>query len=375
MQNKTLHIISLTIPYPANYGGVIDIWHKMKALNSQGVNIIMHCFAYNRKPSEQISKFCSKVYYYPRKKQVWDLISATPFIIKSRENNALIKNLLKDDHPILMEGIHCMGILKNAKIRNRQLWLRTHNVESFYLDSLRRTEKNWFKNFYFDLESKKLEKFESQKLPVSGIFTISDKDDAFFRSFNPKTILVTPFHGHESVTASCGKGDFLLYHADLSVSENNQNAIFLARISNKFPLPLIIAGRMPGASLKLKIAGSKNVSLLENVSEKKMENLIKKAAIILLPARQTTGFRLKLLDSLFWGRHIIASPHMLEGTGLRSACHIASHPQEWIALIKKLSTLPFSEVERKKRIQLLHPFSDNMNAEKIISAIFKQPGD
>jgi glycosyltransferase involved in cell wall biosynthesis len=371
MQNKTLHIISLTIPYPSNYGGVIDIWHKLKALQRHGVSIILHCFAYDRVPDEQIAKVCSKVHYYSREKKIRHLFSATPFIMKSRENKTLIRNLLKDQHPILVEGIHCMGILKNPEIRKRNVWLRTHNVEAHYYSALSKAEGNFFKRLFFSLEAIKSKKYESKKLPVKGIFSISEKDHAFFKNFNPNTFLVTPFHGHEKVASNCGKGNFLLYHADLSVSENHQNAHFLVDLSKQLSLPLVIAGRKPSSSLISCINGNKNVSLLQNVSEEKMQSLISEAAIILLPAQQTTGFRLKLLDSLFWGRHIIASPQMVEGTGLKKVCHIAEKPEEWISLIGRLSKTPYSIEEQEKRIQYLHPFSDSINAQKIISEIFK----
>ena len=42
--NKTLHVVALNIPWPANYGGVIDIYYKVKALHECGVKIILHCF-------------------------------------------------------------------------------------------------------------------------------------------------------------------------------------------------------------------------------------------------------------------------------------------------------------------------------------------
>ncbi|PWD99708.1 glycosyltransferase [Marinilabilia rubra] len=370
MQNKTLHIVSLTIPYPANYGGVIDIWHKLKALHNQGINIILHCFVYNREPDNELERFCSKVFYYPRKRAISDLFSTTPFIIKSRENKALVRNLQADNYPILLEGVHCMGVLKNTEIRKREVWLRTHNVETHYYSALHQTEKNFLKKQYFRLEAIKSKRYESGKLPVKGIFSISEKDRDFFKSFNPNTLLITPFHGHEKVSGISEKGNFLLYHADLSVSENHQNATFLAGISNAFPLPLVIAGRNPSPALISLIDQNKNVSLRKNVAGEKMRSLIAGAAIILLPAKQTTGFRLKLLDSLFLGRHIIASPQMVEGTGLKKACHIATTQEEWLTLIKKLSHTDYSAEEQEKRMQYLHPFSDNINAQKIISEIF-----
>ena len=48
MQNKHLHIISFDVPYPANYGGVIDVFYKIKALHAKCVKIHLHCFEYGR---------------------------------------------------------------------------------------------------------------------------------------------------------------------------------------------------------------------------------------------------------------------------------------------------------------------------------------
>ena len=36
---KHLHIISFDVPYPANYGGVIDVFYKLKALHAEGIKI------------------------------------------------------------------------------------------------------------------------------------------------------------------------------------------------------------------------------------------------------------------------------------------------------------------------------------------------
>ena len=59
-----LHIISFDIPYPANYGGAIDVFHKIRCLNAQGVKIILHCFEYGgRKSSPELEKICEKVYF------------------------------------------------------------------------------------------------------------------------------------------------------------------------------------------------------------------------------------------------------------------------------------------------------------------------
>lgn len=39
-----LHIVAFDVPYPPDYGGVIDIFYKLKSLNDAGCKIYFHCF-------------------------------------------------------------------------------------------------------------------------------------------------------------------------------------------------------------------------------------------------------------------------------------------------------------------------------------------
>ena len=65
---KRLHIVCHTVPWPADFGGVLDLFYKLKNLHEEGVKIILHCFLYNRKEQDELNKYCEKVYYYKRKK-------------------------------------------------------------------------------------------------------------------------------------------------------------------------------------------------------------------------------------------------------------------------------------------------------------------
>jgi len=58
--DKKLNIVSLNIPWPADYGGVIDIYYKIKALNECGIKIILHCFEYERPRAPELETVCEK---------------------------------------------------------------------------------------------------------------------------------------------------------------------------------------------------------------------------------------------------------------------------------------------------------------------------
>ena len=66
--NKEIHIVSFNIPYPANYGGVIDVFYKLKALRDLEIKIHLHAFKYDRLESAELEKICESVSYYKRPK-------------------------------------------------------------------------------------------------------------------------------------------------------------------------------------------------------------------------------------------------------------------------------------------------------------------
>src|ERR1700759_4192489 len=103
---KYLHIVSFNVPYPPDYGGVIDVYYKIKALHDLGIKIHLHCFHYGREQSVELEEICHSVQYYERKKFYKALYSSVPYIVGSRQSGELLDNLSSDEHPVLFEGLH-----------------------------------------------------------------------------------------------------------------------------------------------------------------------------------------------------------------------------------------------------------------------------
>ena len=136
MSDKKLHIICHDVPWPPNYGGVVDLFYKVKALSEAGIRIKLHCFEYGRGRQKELNKYCEEVHYYERERG-WKAVSVTmPYIVKSRANPLLFENLVKDEDPVLMEGIHCTAFLKPLLDAGRRVFLRLHNVEFFLLQPI-----------------------------------------------------------------------------------------------------------------------------------------------------------------------------------------------------------------------------------------------
>lgn len=375
MINRILNIISFNVPYPPNYGGIIDVFYKIESLSKCGVQIHLHCFDYGRGTQKELEKLCSKVYYYKRKTGLLKSKSKVPYIINSRSNSELLDNLVANDYPILFEGLHTTYFLNNEKLANRIKIVRTHNVEHNYYKYLALQEKNYLKRLYFLNAAKKLKKYEPVLNAAAHIASISPNDFNYFSELYKNTFWLPPFHPDEELDVALGTGNYALYHGNLSVPENIKAVLFLINIfSNNKDISLIIAGKNPDKSIVKSTQGSKNIKIVPNPSEKEMIDLITEAQVHLLPTFQPTGIKLKLIASLFKGRHCIVNNEMVMGTGLEKLCHIANSDQEFLNKTTKLMQLPFESQDLILRKEILSKkFHNSRNAELLISKIFDSP--
>ncbi|MBS1611850.1 MAG: glycosyltransferase [Bacteroidetes bacterium] len=370
--NKHLHIVSFNVPYPPDYGGVIDVYYKIKALHDLGIKVHLHCFHYGREESPELAAICEKVHYYPRKKFYQAIYSSVPYIVGSRQSDELLSNLTADDYPVLFEGLHTCFYLKHPALKNKLKCVRMHNVEWDYYRSLKESERNYLYKFYFYSESKKLKKFEDELQHADKIFAISKADYEYLRLTYENIQYVSAFHSNEELTSIPGKGNYILYHGNLSVVENNQAAMFIAKkIADGMPYKFIIAGKDPLSSLKKEIKNIKNVELIENPPFEKMAELMQNAQINLLLTFQQTGIKLKLLNSLYRGRFVLVNGKMVNNTGLEKLCIIEDNPNATKRLISDLMDMEFTQQDiNKRKIQLETGFGNIHNATLIAKEIF-----
>lgn len=370
-QSKELHIVSFNIPYPPNYGGVIDVFYKIKTLNELGIQVILHCFKYDRKESNELNKYCKKVYYYNRPKSFRYFFSKYPFIVITRASSDLYRNLTYDSIPILFEGLHTCYYLPKLLKNNRKIIVRTHNIEHDYYLGLANKERNLFKKVFFLSESIKLKAFEKTLKTKSIIAAITKKDQLHFKNCNPNSFLIPAFHPYNAINILRDKGEYVLYHGDLSVNENIDAVKFILKnISEKTFCKFIIAGRNPAKSLQKLISKHSNIELIPNPSNNEMYELIQNAHINLLLTGQATGIKLKLLNSLHIGRFCIANLEMVKGTNLESLCQVKNTPTEIIKEINRLMQTSISDYEIKNRKEILLKFVNNSkNAQKLINLL------
>jgi glycosyltransferase involved in cell wall biosynthesis len=374
LTSKHLHIVCLDVPYPADYGGVFDLFYKIKALHEAGINVHLHCFEYGRGKQQQLNQFCYSVNYYARKPFTKSFPFRLPHIVSSRSDSSLLKNLLQDDFPVLLEGIHCTYFLHSGGLDRKKIFVRLHNIEYDYYDELSKATDNFFKKTYFKWESLLLKKYETSISNKAVFIAVSQKDKEIYQQkLAAKRIEYIPvFLPFTKVNSEPGRGNFCLYHGNLSVPENEKAALWLLEnVFNDSDLPFVIAGKNPSKHFEAKVRNNENVCIVANPSAQEMDDLIHKAQLNILPSFNKTGIKIKLLNALFNGKQIITNTNCVDGTGLEDLCSVANSAEEFKDETKRLFNTALNESEILKRKKVLEKnYNNETNAEKLIQLIW-----
>ena len=373
-----LHLVAFDVPYPPNYGGIVDVFYKLRSLHEAGVKIIYHVFYYNghNRPNDQLKKYCSEIFYYKRSSNPLKLIfGSSPYVVSSRSHRALLKNLLKTDAPVFFDGLQTCFFLSHPDLAARKKYVRANNVEHTYYRELANVERNWLKRIYLNKEADRLELFESELKKADALFVVANMDLEHFGKYT-KAVYVPPFfntdHAQRNVNKSGVQGRFVLFQGNLGIRENELAAKFIINeIAPKVKHKIVIAGKSPSNWLKNEASIEKNVQLIDTPPSIQMDSLIQYAHINLLITFQQTGIKLKLLHALDTGKYIIINSQMDDNGIFASFCYVKNSAEEIAKKIDELMKADFTEQHAQERHAKFSAIFDNhRSAKKIIEEIF-----
>lgn len=368
MHKHRLHIVSFDVPFPANYGGVIDVFYKIKSLHKEGVGIILHCFQYGREKSEELESICEKVYYYKRNMNWLGLFSKMPFIVYSRKNRKLYQNLSEDDFPIIFEGIHTTAYL--SKIKKKRAFIRSHNIEWEYYKNLFISESNLLKKFFFWFEHLKLKRYEKKIYNDQNTFAISEKDQKWLINNGAKAELINPFHQNESLQILNKTDEYVLYHGNFNIKDNEDAALHFIEVFKSLPIQLKIAGLNPSKKLKFSTLGFDNISVIDSPEDQKMIRLISNARLNLFYSKHSSGVKLKLINALFIAQRCLVSQEFLVNSDLSHVCFTVKE-SDWKSKIEEEFNRSFNIRLISKREEILKNYTCSFNVDKILRLIFQ----
>lgn len=368
--DKHLHIVTLDVPVPADYGGAIDQFYRIVWLYKLGVKIHLHCFTKNRPPSDILNRYCETVIYYKRKLNLSGFSLSSPYIVSSRNVAALLNNLMQDKHPVLFEGVHCTYFLQKGYLQGRKTAVRLHNAEYKYYNILAKHEKKIFNKIYFSFESWLLKKYEAKLSRNNKLLAISSTDKNIYeKELNAADVTFIPaFTPWDEIISLEGMGCYCLYHGNLSINENEEVAAWLLEnIFSKLPIPFVIAGKNPSQRLEKLVHKHERCCLVINPGDKELHDLIAKAQINILPSFNNTGIKLKLLNALYNGRHCLVNKAGVDGSGLESVCTIVEDAETFRNAVNFLYNTPYNASMNQQRKLLLNKYySNESNTNKLI---------
>ena len=196
----------------------------------------------------------------------------------------------------------------------------------------------------------------------------------FRQELGCKTIDYLPVYLPTDWKVKCleGKGNYCLYHGDLSVETNDKAAKWLLKnIFSVVDIPLVIAGKNPSKELINLAHQFQHTCIVADPGEKEMQDMIGKAHINILPSFSNTGIKLKLLNALFNGRHCIVNHATIEGSELDNLCVLVTSEVEMKEKIIELFNQPFNKESIDIRKNVLSAiFSNEANAKQQVKWIW-----
>ncbi|SFT84360.1 Glycosyl transferases group 1 [Lishizhenia tianjinensis] len=369
-----IHIVSFDVPYPADYGGVIDVYYRCKALTDFGYEVVLHCFDYGRGRPKELLEVVSEVHYYKRKSTILSLFSRQPMIVFSRKNKDLLNNLKKDDAPVIFEGQHCTAFIDHPDLKSRIKFIRCHNVESDYYHQLAEVENSLFKKIFFQIEARKLGRQEELFHFADGLFSVSEKDQKYFVNKYGNSEFLAVANPLSSGKYIPQKKKYILMHGNLSVMENEHAVRWvLEHVIHLVDHKLIVAGKNPNDEFLLLLKNHPQVEVHISPSNEILTQLIAEAQVNLLITFQATGIKHKLINALSNGGHIIANTPMLEGTKMDEFCSIANTPEEIKTQIETCfsKAIDLESIEERRSYLSAH-YGLMAHAQQINEAIAKK---
>ncbi len=352
MSEKPIHIISFENPFPPNYGGVIDVYYKIKALHEIGCAIHLHCFV-KQIPDQfdALKAITSEVYFYKTAQNPLFFLSRLPFSVISRSNPKLVENIAKTDAPILFEGLKTTCLVNDIRLKKNKKFLRQHNIEHNYYKGIAKSEYSFLKKIALYWESSKYRKYESTLAEFEKVFTLSEFENAYCNAKFNNAEYVPVFHGNTTIADLNDFGEYAFYHGDLTSSDNRKAVVFLISVFKKCPeYNLVIASGSNEDFVRNQIGSSTNIEFVNLADQSQLLELFKRAHVNICWSFQKSGTKLKLINSLFNSRFCIINDNIIDDKRVEELCDKVSDEKQLIETVKLLFTKPYEVSDTRKQI-------------------------
>lgn len=358
MKKEKIIAVTMTCPFPTNYGGKIGTLSNLRMLSSKfDVFLCGICEDGDVINDEGLSKVCTSYRFFPMGKKLTlkNIPLFHPWAFKIRTNKQLIKYIdsLITDNDIKYIFIDSLFLLDDVKHFADRCKIIVHeqNLEFEALKEIGKTRGKLMR-LVFDYQSiltKKIELNIFKKYGIKGMTFVSfDEKNKFCElSKTPSDLtfyLPVVYEAKEKTSSTPIELDILMV-ANYGYSPN-KNALHwfldncLEKIAAKLPqVKFLVVGRGLDFESISKINEHPNAVAVGEVDDVGPYYMGAKSVVI--PLLHGAGVKIKLLEAVSYGRPIICTPKTIEGTRFNSNCvNLASDDLTFAESVLKVLSNP-----------------------------------
>ena len=352
--NKLIHIVCPAVPYPASNGDLADTYRQLIQLHHAGYDIILHCFTNGRQEETgHLGPLTSRIYLYERNMGHKGISFLHPYCISSRSDPRLLKNLLLVKCPVIFQGIASTFFLPDLAREQYKIFIRLNGVASAVSRSGMDCEKSVFRKLLAFQETRLTRKWEIAACKQAIVLAGNREDIYLLKDFCQDArirwmpLMVDP----PQVSIEPGNGMYCFYFGDFSNPENEQMARWLfEKIFRNSTIPLVLADTGSEPVPDQPYHHESNVCIIAQPTASALEELIRKAQLVLLPRCHGHGFDNRIVQALASGRHCVVNREMLNATGLDDLVVMANGCDSIKAAVSEYYAKPFTakDIEARK---------------------------
>ncbi|MEC0090684.1 glycosyltransferase family 4 protein [Paenibacillus macquariensis] len=344
-------VVCSDFPYPADHGGRVDTWGRIKVLAELGWTIhLVVCGKQVPTPSDMkvVYRYVEDIKLCDRRSKLTDMLHVVPMQVQSR-NELRHVNIDEDYDYVLLEGDYVYPILNNPLVKHANVILRVHNDEAVYFKALARSTHNAIHKLYYHMESSKFSILQKKmRKKVDKYLFISNKEFEIFHRLYPAThsLFLPPPVTKETFLESTFDSKHVVFIGSLFMPNNREAIVWY--LEHIHPLMLkepdykfIVAGNSRKQSLSW-LDSYDLTNVIVHDTPESLDDIYKQGYLFVNPMRNGAGVKLKTIEAIQNGLPVISTSIGYEGTGLVDNEHImvADSPEEFYRRIKLLFDNP-----------------------------------
>jgi hypothetical protein len=333
---RTILIVSPYFPYPATFGGCVDILGRIRLLKKYQYKITLVATV-KKNPSkvevEYIEQYIDDLILLKRKISVISILSFYPFQVSSRYSLSNYKFAKTYDY-LILESEYVANILKNKTLFVYRKILRLHNIEPKYFFDLFKSSFPRIMSFYYLIDCFKFRLYSNRIYKkVDHIACISKNESDYINSkisyrknasFSPTVIDFSELKKRNFTTK------YVIYVGALFVPNNIDGLSWYIKNVHQYLIKIIpeykfiLIGSTKNNNNKKKILqmckDDEKIDIYFNVKD--LESYYRKSSVFINPTLKGAGVKIKSINAIIEGFPLVSTNKGIEGSGLKDGLHV-----------------------------------------------------